>query len=155
MTRIRYWKLTIDELEKSNYNPSKVLTWDIKCVINPENEAKFLGVFIYRYGTPHNYESIKGITYYHNNVRNEILNDINKLLKKKYGGDELKQGNRIFHKNSKEIYSATEIIELARELQIKLSSTITITIEFQNMTDEEKVSCGLPENKLLPIPGNK
>ncbi|MBP2624882.1 MAG: hypothetical protein KAF24_02880 [Nitrosopumilaceae archaeon] len=155
MTRNRYWKLTIDELEKSNYNSDKVLTWDIKWIIKPEKDAKFIGIFIYRNGTPYNYESINGITYYHNNIQEDILNDINQLLKNKYGGHELKQGDRVFLKNSREIYSANEITALARELERKLESKIVITIEFANMSEEEKSTFMLPENKLLPIPGNK
>ncbi len=155
MTRERYWKLTINDLEESNYNPNKVLSWDIKWIIKPEEEARFIGIFIYRNGTPYNYESIKGITYYHNNVSDDILGYINKLLKNKYGGNELKQGTRVFLKNSREIYSANEIVELSRELEQKLDSTIVITIEFHNMDKDEKLSCKLPENKLLPITGNK
>ena len=156
MTRDRYWKLSIEELEKSHYDPNKVITWDIKCIIKPENDAKFIGVFMYRNGTPYNYESINGITYYHNNITKNILNDITKMLKDNYGGDELQYGSRVFLKNSKEIYSAEDLVKLSRKLKKKFKPTIIIiTIEFQDMNDNEKSSCGLPENKLLPIPGNK
>jgi len=30
MVRCRYWKLTIDEVEKLTYDPKKVLLWEIK-----------------------------------------------------------------------------------------------------------------------------
>ena len=66
MAKQRYWKITPDEMEKFGYNPDKLLNWDIKCTKHPEEEARFIGIFLYRNGTPYDYESIKGITYYHN-----------------------------------------------------------------------------------------
>ena len=67
MSRSKYWKLTIDEVEKLTYNPNKVLNWEIKCYREPEEDAKFIGVFLYRNGTPLGYESVKGIAYFYNN----------------------------------------------------------------------------------------
>ena len=67
MPRMRYWKLTIDEVEKLTYNEDKILNWEIKFTREPEEEARFIGVFLYRNGTPKDYESIKGMTYYYNN----------------------------------------------------------------------------------------
>ena len=64
MAKFRYWKLTIEEMEKITHNEDKVLNWDIKCIREPEEEAIFFGIFLYKAGTPHDYESKKGLTYY-------------------------------------------------------------------------------------------
>jgi hypothetical protein len=153
MARSRYWKLTPDEVEKLTYDQNKVLNWEIKCIKEPEDAAKFIGVFLYRNGTPYNYESIKGISYYHNNLERNELPEVTKFLKKKFGGSEMEKGDRIFLKESKQIYSGKEIAELAKEMNAKFKTNSIITIEFQNITDEEQKKAGLPEAKLLPIPG--
>ena len=46
MTRFRYWKLTSDEVKKLTHDPDKILNWEIKGVIKPENDAKFIGIFL-------------------------------------------------------------------------------------------------------------
>ncbi|EPA04922.1 hypothetical protein BG20_I1075 [Candidatus Nitrosarchaeum limnium BG20] len=63
LSRSRYWKITADEMEKFVYNEEKLMNWEIKCVREPEVDAIFIGVFMYRNGTPYDYESVKGITY--------------------------------------------------------------------------------------------
>ena len=68
MAKFRYWKMTIEEMEKLTHDEDKVLNWDIKCTKEPEEDAVFFGVFLYKAGTPHDYESKKGITYFHNNI---------------------------------------------------------------------------------------
>jgi len=138
MPRMRYWKLTIEEVEKLSYNDNKVLNWEIKCTREPEEEAKFVGVFLYKKGTPKDYETVKGITYYYNNIDQKELSGITKFLKNKFG--------------SKEIYSGKEIAELAQELESKLNAKAVITIEFQDISEQEQKDAGLPEAKLLPIP---
>ena len=55
MGRSRYWKLTADEVEKLRHDPGKILNWEIKGIRKPEEEAKFIGVFTYRKGTPLDY----------------------------------------------------------------------------------------------------
>jgi hypothetical protein len=82
MPRSRYWKLTTDEVKKLTYNPDKVLNWEIKGLRKPETEAKFIGIFLFKHGTPYNYEEIHGIVYYHNNINRKELPDITKFLKK-------------------------------------------------------------------------
>ena len=47
MSKFRYWKLTHDDVEKLTYDTNKILNWEIKCVREPEVEAKFIGVFLY------------------------------------------------------------------------------------------------------------
>ncbi len=61
MTRFRYWKLTSDEVKKLTHNPDKILNWEIKGVRKPEEDAKFIGIFLYRNGTPYDYETTSGI----------------------------------------------------------------------------------------------
>ncbi len=152
MPRMRYWKLTIEEVEKLSYNDNKVLNWEIKCTREPEEEAKFVGVFLYKKGTPKDYETVKGITYYYNNIDQKELSEITKFLKNKFGGKNVEKGERIFLEGSKEIYSGKEIAELAQELESKLNAKAVITIEFQDISEQEQKDAGLPEAKLLPIP---
>ena len=152
MPRLRYWKLTIEEVKKLSYNESKVLNWEIKCTREPEEDAKFVGVFLYKNGTPKDYETVKGITYYHNNIDREELPEITKFLKNKFGGKDVEKGERVFLEGSKEIYSGKEIAELAQELESKLNAKAIITIEFRDISEQEQRDAGLPEGKLLPIP---
>ncbi len=140
-------------MEKFGYNPDKLLNWDIKCTKQPEEEARFIGVFLYRNGTPYDYESIKGITYYHNNIPRSELPSITKFLQDKFGGKEMEKGERIFLKDSKEIYTGKEIASLAREIESKFQTKSVITLEFVDLSQEEMKESGLPESKLLPIPG--
>lgn len=153
MVRQRYWKLSADEVEAFDYNQDKLLNWDAKLVREPEEDAVFFGVFQYRQGTPHDYESYKGITYYHNHIERKELNEITKFLKKTMGGSEVEKGERIFLKDSKELFSGKEIASLTKELEKKFNVKATLTLEFDGLTDEERQSSGLPDAKLLPIPG--
>ncbi len=153
MTRLRYWKLTADELAGFHYPPDKLLNWDIKCVREPEDAAVFIGVFAYKNGIPLEYSTISGIAYYHNNIDRDELPSITKFLKKKYGGEESEKGERIFLKGADEPYSAQDIAGLARELDSGFGTKSTITLEFQDLSEEDAKESGLPEAKLLPIPG--
>jgi len=152
MTRCRYWKLTIDEVEKLTYDISKVLLWEIKCTREPEEDAIFMGVFLYRNGTPFDYTPIKGITFYYNNIERKEVPEITKFLKKKFGGKDTEKGERVFLQDSKEIYSGKEIADLAKKLEFKFNTKAVITIEFLNISEKEQKDAGLPEEKLLPIP---
>ncbi|MDC8438264.1 MAG: hypothetical protein LV468_04605, partial [Candidatus Nitrosotenuis sp.] len=76
MSRHRYWKLTADEIASSQYDPSKVLNWEIKGIKEPEDEAIFIGLFLYRNGTPLGYESVKGMAFYHNNVKKDEVSEV-------------------------------------------------------------------------------
>jgi hypothetical protein len=153
VSRQRYWKLTPDEIEKFSYNKDKLLNWEIKGIREPEEKAVFVGVFLYRKGTPFDYESVKGITYYHNNLPRTELPNITKFLKNKFGGKEMEKGDRIFLRDSKEIYSGKEIAALAKEIESNFNTKSLITLEFENLTEEERKESGLPDSKLLPIPG--
>ena len=153
MSKQRYWKITPDEIEKFTYNEDKLLNWEIKCIKEPEEEARFIGVFLYRNGTPWDYESVKGITYYHNNIPLSELPSITKFLKDRFEGKEMEKSERIFLKGSKEIYSGKEISALAREMETKFNTKAIITMEFKDLSPEEIKEGGFPESKLLPIPG--
>ena len=153
MTKFRYWKLTGDEVKKLTHNPDKILNWEIKGIRKPENDAKFIGVFLYRNGTPYDYEAVKGIVYYHNNIDRNELPSITKFLKKRFGGEEIEKGERIFLKNSKEIYSGKEIGELAEEWDAKFNTESVISIELSDVTQNDLKEWGYPDSKLLPIPG--
>jgi hypothetical protein len=153
LSKQRFWKITSDEIEKFVYNEDKLLNWEIKCIREPEDEARFIGLFLYRHGTPFNYESVKGITYYHNNIPRSELPSITKFLQDKFGGKEMEKSERVFLKDSKEIYSGKEIASLAKEMESKFNTKTVITMEFKDLSQEEMKEGGFPESKLLPIPG--
>tara|TARA_B100000929_G_scaffold101811_1_gene80444 strand:- start:16863 stop:17324 length:462 start_codon:yes stop_codon:yes gene_type:complete len=152
MSKFRYWKLTYDDVEKLTYNPDKILNWEIKCVREPEAEAKFIGVFLYRHGTPLDYDSKKGIVYYYNNIERKELPSITKFLKKRFNGDVVEKGERIFLEDSNEIYDPKEIANLAKDLENELNANPIISMELHDTTQEQLKDWGFPEAKLLPIP---
>jgi len=150
--RMRYWKITSDELAGYTYDESNLLNWEIKCIREPESEAQFIGVFMYKKGTAYDYESIKGICYFHNNIDRKEIPSITSFLQGKFNGKEMEKGERVFLKDSKEIYSAKEISDLAKEMESKFNTKAIISLEFEGITAEQLKEAGLPEAKLLPIP---
>ena len=152
MAKFRYWKLDYTDVEKLTYNSDNILNWEIKCIREPEDEAKFICVFLYKNGTPLDYESKKGIVYYYNNIDRSELPGITKFLKNKFNGDVLEKGERIFLEGSKEIYEPIEIANLAKELESKLNAKSIISMELHDTTQEQLKEWGFPEAKLLPIP---
>ena len=153
MGRSRYWKMTADEVEKLTHDPDKILNWEIKGVRKPEEEAKFIGIFMYRHGTPFDYEVKNGVVYYYNNIDRKEIPEITKFLEKRYGGEKIEKGERIFLDGSKEIYTGKDIAELARALDEKFDTTSVISIELENATQDQLKEWGYPDSKLLPIPG--
>ena len=152
MSKFRYWKLTYGDVEKLTYNSDKILNWEIKCVREPEDEAKFIGVFLYRNGTPLDYESKKGIVYYYKNIERKELPSITKFLKDRFNGNILEKGERIFLEGSNEIYDPIDIANLAKDLENKLEAKSIISMELHDTTQEQLKEWGFPEAKLLPIP---
>jgi hypothetical protein len=150
--RMRYWKITSEELSGYTYDESNLLNWEIKCIREPEEEAHFIGVFMYRNGTAYDYESVKGICYFYNNIDRKELPEITKFLQEKYSGKEMEKGDRIILKGSNEIYSAKDISELAKGMESKFNTKAVISLEFSGITAEALKEGGLPEAKLLPIP---
>jgi len=153
MSRSRYWKLTSEEVGNLTHDPDKILNWEIKCIKEPEEEAKFIGVFLYRHGTPYNYDSKKGIVYYYNNIERNDLPEITKFLQKRFGGEKIEKGERIFLEGSKEIYAGKEIADLANALNEKFHTKSVISMELDGATQDELKEWGYPDSKLLPIPG--
>ena len=94
--RMRYWKLTSDEMMEFNYDDTKLLNWEIKCIREPEDEAHFIGVFMYRNGTAYDYESVKGVCYFHNNIDRKELPEITKFLQGKFNGKEMEKGDEYY-----------------------------------------------------------
>ena len=137
MSKFRYWKLTYDDVESLSYNPDKILNWEIKCVREPEEDAIFIGIFLYRNGTPLDYESKKGIVYYYNNIDRSELSSITKFLKSKFDGQAVEKGERIFLEGSKEIYDPKEIASLAKELETQLNANPIISMELHDTTQEQ------------------
>ena len=123
---MRYWKITSEELGGYTYDEKNLLNWEIKCIREPEEEAHFIGVFMYRHGTAYDYESVKGICYFYNNIGREELPAITGFLKGKFNGKEMEKGERIILKDSKEIFSATDISELAKEMETKFNTKAVI-----------------------------
>ena len=150
--RMRYWKITSEEMNDFNYDETKLLNWEIKCVREPEDEAHFIGVFMYRNGTAYDYESVKGICYFHNNIDRKELPEITKFLQGKFNGKEMEKGDRIFLKDSDEIYSSKDIGALAKDMESKFNTTAIISLEFEDISAEALKESGMPEAKLLPIP---
>ena len=151
--RSRYWKITSDEMVTYSYDESKLLNWEIKCIREPEDEAHFIGVFMYRHGTAYDYESIKGICYFYNNIDLEKnFQQLPGFLQGKYGGKDMEKGDRVILKGSKEIFSAKDIGTLAQEMEAKFNTKAVISLEFERLTPEQLKDAGLPEAKLLPIP---
>lgn len=150
--RSRYWKLTADEMDGLDYDQSKLLNWEIKCIREPEDEAHFIGVFMYRKGTAYDYESVKGICFFHNNMDRKEIPAITSFLQGKFNGKEMEKGERIILRGSKEIYASKDIGDLAKEMDAKFNTKATISLEFEDLTVEQLKEAGLPEAKLLPIP---
>jgi len=150
--RMRYWKITAEETDTFDYDESKLLNWEIKCIREPEEEAHFIGVFMYRHGTAFDYESVKGICYFHNNIDRKELPEITKFLQSKFEGKEMEKGDRIFLKGSKQIFSSKEIGKLAKEMETKFNTKAIISLEFEDVSAEQLKEVGMPESKLLPIP---
>ena len=153
MSRSRYWKLTSEEVGNLTHDPDKILNWEIKCIKEPEEEAKFIGVFLYRHGTPYDYNSKKGIVYYYNNIEQSDLPEITKFLQERFGGEKIEKGERIFLEGSKEIYAGKEIADLANALNEKFHTKSVISMELDGATQDELKEWGYPDSKLLPIPG--
>ena len=59
----------------------------------------FFGVFLYRNGTPHDYEAKKGLVYYYNNIERDELPSITEFLRKRFGGEVTEKGERFFLEN--------------------------------------------------------
>ena len=150
--RMRYWKISSEDTDTFDYDESKLLNWEIKCIREPEVDAQFIGVFMYRNGTAYDYESVRGICYFHNNIDRSELPEITKFLQSKFEGKEMEKGDRIILKGSKQIFSSKDIGKLAKEMEIKFTTKAILSLEFEDISAEQLKEAGMPESKLLPIP---
>ena len=107
---------------------------------------------MYRNGTAYDYESVRGICYFHNNIDRSELPEITKFLQSKFEGKEMEKGDRIILKDSKEIFSSKDIGKLAKEMEVKFNTKAIISLEFEDISAEQLKEAGMPESKLLPIP---
>ena len=64
----------------------------------------------------------------------------------------MEKGDRIFLKDSDEIYSGKEIGKLAKDMESKFNVKAIISLEFEDISAEALKESGMPEAKLLPIP---
>ena len=151
MTRLRYWKLTIDDLRKAQYDQNKVLIWEIKCT--KDDAGAHFGVFCYRNGTPWDYTLVKGIVFYHNMISDGEVKSITKFLKDRFGGEPGEKGSRVFLKTSRETFDPKEIADLAVSLGDTFEASTELTVELENFTPSEQEQSNLPPSKILPIPG--
>lgn len=145
--------MTPQETGGLSYDQDLLLNWDIKCTRAPEEEAIFLGVFEYRHGIPLDYESIHGMAYYHNHIPRDDLQRITGYLQGRYGGKEKRKGDRVFLVGAREFFDPAEIADLATSMESRFDTKSVITLEFQGMTQDEMRAAGLPDSKLLPVPG--
>ncbi len=90
---------------------------------------------------------------YYNHIERDEVSQIIKFLKNKFGGKEMEKGERILLADSKQIYSGKDIAALAKDMESNFNTKTIISLEFRGMTEEEQKEAGLPEAKLLPIPG--
>jgi hypothetical protein len=107
---------------------------------------------MYRNGTAYDYESVKGVCYFHNNIDRKELPEITKFLQGKFNGKEMEKGDRILLKDSDQIYVSKDIGDLAKEMESKFNTKAIISLEFEDITAEALKESGMPEAKLLPVP---
>ena len=152
MARHRYWKLGASETEGLRYDEGSLVNWEVKCPLRSD-PSRLAGVFLYRRGTPYDYEAVKGVCMYHSNLEKDEIGGLVSLLSEKFGGKREEKGSRVFLKGSREEYGPAAIAALARDLEEELGGEAVISLEFEGCTPEGLAGAGLPEAKLLPIPG--
>jgi hypothetical protein len=59
----------------------------------------------------------------------------------------------VFLTGSKEFYDPAGISSLALSMEESFNTKSVITLEFEGMSQEAMRNAGLPDSKLLPIPG--
>lgn len=151
--RQRYWKLGAAEVEALAYAEAKLLNWDVRCSMG--DGSSLVGVFAYRHGTPVGYESVTGVSYYHNHADEDTRRRVTSELKSRYGGRPEEHSDRVILRGSDVPYSGAEIGSLARALGSLLGAEAVVTLEFEGLTQDEQEAAGLPPAKLLPIVGTR
>ncbi|MFZ0741622.1 MAG: hypothetical protein WAM54_08520 [Nitrososphaeraceae archaeon] len=150
--RLRYWRLTAEDVLGATYPPEKANHWDIKCM---QGEYQHFGIFWYRYGTPFDKEPVHGICFYYNEISEESIKTLKEFLGSKYGGNPIGRKSRVFLQGSQEFSDPQSIGTLAKEISMKFNAPTEITIEFEKVTqqEQEQNEFKLPPKKALPITG--
>ena len=150
--RIRYWRLTIEDLYVATYPSERANHWEIKCM---HGEYEHFGVFWFRYGTPYDKEPVHGLAIYYNDVPLKKVDELIEMLHTSYGGEILRRQTRVFLNGSKEFTDPREIAKLADEISKRFGAPVEITIEFEEISqgDRQENLITLPTSKSLEIPG--
>lgn len=150
--RIRYWRLTIDDMYLATYPLEKANHWEIKCLLG---EYEHFGVFWFKYGAPYDKEPVHGLAIYYNDVPQNKVDELIEMLHSRFGGEILYRQSRVFLNGSREIIDPKEIAKLASDINERFKGPVEITIEFEGIPkDNEQVGIiNLPSSKLLEIPG--
>ncbi|MCY4253064.1 MAG: hypothetical protein OXD41_07200 [Thaumarchaeota archaeon] len=151
--RQRYWKLGAGEVEGLSYAEAKLINWDVRCSMG--DGSALVGVFAYRHGTPVGYESVSGVSYYHNHVDDDARKRVTAELRSRYGGKPEEHSERVILRGSEVPYSGAGIASLARALESMLGAEAVIPLAFAGLTQDEQAAAGLPPSKLLPIVGTR
>ena len=150
--RLRYWRLTADDVLRATYPPEKANHWEIKCM---QGEYQHFGVFWYRYGTPFDKEPIYGICFYYNEIPEESIQMLKDFLGNKFGGTPIRRKTRVFLRGAQEFSDPQSIGILAKEISAKFSAPTEVTIEFEKVTQQEQEQniFNMPPKKSLSIAG--
>jgi hypothetical protein len=150
--RLRYWRLTAEDVLEAAYPPEKANHWEIKCM---QGEYQHFGVFWYRYGTPFDKEPIHGICFYYNEIPEDSIQMLKDFLSNKVGGTPIRRKTRVFLQGSQEFSDPRAIGILAKEISTKFSAPAEVTIEFEKVTQQEQEEnvFNMPPKKALPIVG--
>ena len=149
--RVRYWRLSLNDLRDGTYPIDNVNHWEIKCL---QGDHEHFGVFWYRYGTPFDKEPVNGICFYYNEIPIEKVKDIANFLNSKFGGKVAYKQTRGFLQGSKEFADKQSIAQLAEELSLRYNAPIEMTLEFERIDkDQQEKIITLPASKALPIVG--
>jgi hypothetical protein len=71
--RIRYWRLTTEDLFQATYPLERANHWEIKCL---QGEYEHFGIFWYKYGTPYDKEPIHGLAIYYNDIPKNKVDEL-------------------------------------------------------------------------------
>jgi hypothetical protein len=150
--RIRYWRLTTEDLLQATYPLERANHWEIKCL---QGEYEHFGIFWYKYGTPYDKEPIHGLAIYYNDVPKNKVDELIEMLHDSFGGEILRRQSRVFLNGSKEFTDPLEIAKLAVDIGVRFKGPVEITLEFEEISnaDRQENIIKLPSSKLLEIPG--
>lgn len=150
--RIRYWRLTTEDMHLATYPLEWANHWEIKCL---QGEYEHFGVFWFRYGTPYDKEPVHGLAVYYSDIPMNKVDELIEMLHSSFGGEILRRQSRVFLNGSREFTDPQEIAKLANDISERFNGPVEITIEFEEISkdDREGNIINLPPSKLLEIPG--